>query len=118
MEYQHKERNGKHYTTFEPGNILIREEQDALDLMAICGEHDSSRMILHDSNLDPGFFDLKTRLAGNVFQKFSNYRMRCAIILPEHYIIGRFAEMVKEANRGGNIRFFQNLEQAESWISA
>lgn len=118
MEYQHKERNGKHYTAFEPGNILIREEQDALDLMAICGEHDSNRMILHDSNLDPGIFDLKTRLAGNVFQKFSNYRMRCAIVLPEHYITGRFAEMVKEANRGGDIRFFQSLQQAESWISS
>ncbi len=86
--------------------------------MAICGEHDSNNMILDHTSLDPRFFDLKTRLAGNVFQKFSNYRMRCAIVLPEHYITGRFGEMVKEANRGGDIRFFQTLEPAENWISA
>lgn len=37
-------------------------------------------LILHEKNITPKFFDLKTGIAGEILQKFSNYRMRLAIV--------------------------------------
>ena len=37
-------------------------------------------MIIHEKNITPEFFDLKNRMAGEILQKFSNYRIRLAIV--------------------------------------
>ncbi|MDD4645730.1 MAG: DUF4180 domain-containing protein [Bacteroidales bacterium] len=42
--------------------------------------HGFDRMIIHEKNITPEFFDLKNRMAGEILQKFSNYRIRLAIV--------------------------------------
>ncbi len=37
-------------------------------------------MIIREQNITPDFFDLKTGIAGKILQKFSNYRVRLAIV--------------------------------------
>ena len=116
MKHTAKERNWRKYVIFDPDQILLNEEQDAIGLMGICAEYEASRLILFAENLPPDFFDLKTRLAGMIFQKFINYRVQCAIVIPGSLIKGRFREMVIESNCGNNIRFFEDLKEAENWI--
>jgi len=53
-------------------DILINKVQDALDLMANCGYQGANRIIIHKKNLISDFFDLKTGIAGDILQKFSN----------------------------------------------
>ena len=60
--------------------ILISTAQEALDLMMEVSYQGSDCIIIQEYNLAPAFFDLKTGLAGDVLQKFSNYRMRLAIV--------------------------------------
>ena len=60
--------------------VLIKETQDALDLMADSGYQGSSRMILHEKNIIPDFFDLKTGIAGEILQKFSTYKVKLTIV--------------------------------------
>jgi hypothetical protein len=50
--------------------------QDLLDVMA--GVHGESvqSIIIYEKSLCQGFFDLKSGLAGETMQKFSNYRMK------------------------------------------
>ncbi len=64
----------------QSAKVIIKDTQDALDLMADCGYHGASRIIVYEHNLNPAFFDLKTRLAGEILQKFSNYRVRLAVV--------------------------------------
>jgi len=37
-------------------------------------------IILHEKTITPVFFDLKTGIANEILQKFSNCRMRLAIV--------------------------------------
>ena len=116
MNYQIKQKNGIFYMIAPEGELLIGDEQDAVDLIALCGEENSNRLILFADNLTQEFFDLKTRLAGAVFQKFSNYRVKCAMVIPSSLDKGKFHEMVIEVNRQQSIHFFTKLEEAEEWI--
>jgi hypothetical protein len=116
MNYQIKHKNGIPYMLALEGNLLIGDEQDAIDLIALCSEAGADRLILFADNLSQEFFDLKTRLAGAVFQKFSNYRVKCAIVISPSLDKGRFHEMLIEVNRQHAFHFFSKLEEAEDWI--
>ncbi|MGE5370749.1 MAG: DUF4180 domain-containing protein [Solirubrobacterales bacterium] len=100
----------------EPENQLV-STQYALDLVAACGEHDTQRLLIHAENLPPAFFDLKTKLAGEVLQKFVNYQIRAAAVVPpESLAKGRFREFALEANRGRQFRFFEKRQEAIDWL--
>lgn len=62
-------------------HILIKDVQSAMDLFAtIEYETGCSRMIIDKSLICEEFFDLSTRLAGEILQKFINYGKKIAII--------------------------------------
>jgi hypothetical protein len=61
--------------------ILITDVQSALDFMAtVKFEVGCNRIILNKSAICEEFFDLKTRLAGEILQKFINYQVKIAIV--------------------------------------
>jgi PadR family transcriptional regulator, regulatory protein AphA len=96
---------------------FLDHENKALDLVAACGEGGTQTLMIHAGSLTEDFFQLRTGLAGSILQKFSNYHIRVAIILkPEQVNQGRFREMVLEANRGNQFRFFYEREPAEMWL--
>jgi len=117
MDYKVVEKNGNRYIEGIKGKLIIGKEQDALDLIGICGENDTQLILLHSDNLAHDFYDLKTILAGNVLQKFVNYRMKVALVIPANQVKGRFSEMVKESNRGNFFRAFENKDQAVKWLT-
>jgi uncharacterized protein DUF4180 len=98
---------------------MIAGEQDALDWVAVCGEHEAPRLLIHAGNLSEDFFDLKTGLAGATLLKFTNYRVRVALVLPpERVTQGRFGEMAREANRrNSEFHVFTGREQALEWLA-
>ena len=60
--------------------IVINDTQEALDLMADAGYHGARSIILYEMNLKPEFFELRTGMAGGLLQKFSQYRVKLAIV--------------------------------------
>lgn len=60
--------------------IFIISPGDALDLLGTLYFQSFDKIIIHQNNLTPDFFDLKTGIAGEILQKFSNYRVRLAVI--------------------------------------
>jgi hypothetical protein len=96
----------------------IQSENDALELVASCSENQIDRLMLHGGSLNADFYKLKTGLAGAVLQKFINYHIRVAAVIPMELVNqGRFYEMVLEANRGRQFRVFQDLQTAEKWLT-
>jgi len=108
--------DSKRYIEAIPPTFIIENEQDALDIAAVCGENETSLLLLYYENLAPGFFDLRTGLAGAILQKFVMYRIRVAAVIPSENIKGRFREMVVESNRGSHFRVFERKDYAIKWL--
>jgi glutamate synthase domain-containing protein 3 len=98
--------------------MVITSVQDALDLMANCGYQGANRIIVHENNLTPAFFDLKTGVAGEILQKFSNYGVSLAIIGDFAKYPGKsLRDFIYESNKAGRINFVSTLEEAREKLS-
>ena len=68
------------------GNIKLARLNDAYKIKstqiatASADYHGASGIIAHEQNFSEAFFDLKTRIAGEMLQKYSNYGMKLAIV--------------------------------------
>ncbi len=101
---------------WSPG--VIASERDAVDLVGLCGENATDRLLLHAEALSPDFFDLSTRLAGEILLKFSNYSIRAALVANEEQTShGKFPDFMLETNRGSDFRVFAAPGSALEWLS-
>lgn len=98
----------------ESPDIVIRDVQDALDLMASVNyNHDVYKMILHQSNLTEQFFELRTGLAGKILQKYVNYSMKLAIVGDfDAYDSNSLKDFIYECNKGKQAFFLKDREDA------
>lgn len=117
MKCKAVESNGVRYVEGPYNTLLIKRESDAISLVSFCGENDTNRLLLWAANLHDDFFDLKTGLAGAVLQKFVNYGIKVAAVIPPEIVSqGRFREMALETNRGRHFRIFSEAGEAETWL--
>ncbi|GAB3235729.1 DUF4180 domain-containing protein [Algoriphagus aestuariicola] len=92
---------------------LISSTQDAVDLLGNLYYQGLDRVILHERNLAPNFFDLNNGIAGEILQKFSNYRVRLAIVGDfDKYSSKSLQDFIRESNRGRQLNFVSMLEEA------
>lgn len=117
MDYKIVESDDMKYIEILSCATPISTEQHALDLVALCGEHDTNLLVLHSAAISDDFFRLKTGVAGKVLQKFINYYVKAVAIIPnERVSTGKFKDMVIEANRGNQFRVFEEKEKAVKWL--
>jgi len=92
--------------------IEFKTVQDILDLMANMDDH-IRKVILHEHNFHPDFFNLKTGLAGDILQKFVNYSMQLAIVGDfSKYTSQSLQDFIRESNQGNHVFFCDSLESA------
>lgn len=100
------------------GSAPISSSGDILDIMGDIGYQGCSKLIVHVSDLSPDFFDLRTGLAGEILQKFSNYRMRLAIVGDFSHLTSRsWRDFIRESNRGRTVSFLPTLDDALSVLT-
>ena len=93
--------------------VVVKEVQDALDIMANAAYSGATKLILHEKNITPDFFDLKTRIAGDILQKFSNYNMPLAIVGDfSKYTSKSLRDFIYESNNGRMVNFVSSVEEA------
>ena len=93
--------------------VVVNTPQDALDLMAEAGYYGARSLILMDNHFVPEFFELKTKIAGEILQKFSNYRVKMAIIGEfEKYKSKSLKAFIGESNKGNLIFFVPDRKTA------
>lgn len=119
MDIMKTEVNGVNIATINSDEIVIKDVQSALDLMAtVQYEAECDRICLHKSLLSEQFFDLKTRLAGEILQKFINYQVKVAIIGDfSMYPSQSLQDFIYECNSGKNIFFLPTEQQAIEKLS-
>ncbi|MCR8642852.1 DUF4180 domain-containing protein [Paenibacillus sp. N1-5-1-14] len=104
----------------ESTEIVINGVQDALDLMATVNYTDEcSKLVLHKSSITEDFFDLSTKLAGEILQKYVNYQVKLAIIGDfSGYTSKSLKDFIYECNNGTQVFFLQDESTALQTLHA
>ncbi|MEJ2903677.1 DUF4180 domain-containing protein [Pedobacter panaciterrae] len=93
--------------------VLIKNPEEGLQLLADLYYQDVDRIILQEQNICTEFFDLKTGIAGEILQKFSNYRVRLAIVGDfSKYQSKSMKDFIYESNKGKQVNFVGSSEDA------
>jgi Domain of unknown function (DUF4180) len=101
--------------TASDAGISIRSFSDISDALGAC--IGAEGLILTENDLAREFFDLRSGLAGEMFQKFVNYKLRVAIVLPDPEAYGeRFGELAYEHTSHSMIRFVRSKDEAKAWL--
>ncbi|MFV0466506.1 MAG: DUF4180 domain-containing protein [Lachnospiraceae bacterium] len=100
--------------------ILVTDLQSALDLMAtIQFEYECHGMIIHKEAIIEDFFDLSSKLAGEILQKYVNYDMKIAIVGDfSKYTSKALQDFIYECNNGKDVFFASSVEEAEEFLVA
>ena len=97
---------------------FINNVQDVLDLFGELYGQYYDGIILYERNITPNFFDLQTKLAGEILQKFSNYRIRLVIVGDWSKYTSRSLEaFICESNRGKTVNFSSSPTEALKLLS-
>lgn len=98
--------------------VIIQNAEDALDLMGNVYYQGFDKMIIHQKNITPDFFDLKNKMAGEILQKFSNYRVSLAIIGDfSQFESKSLNDFIYESNKGKHVNFVASLDEALNALS-
>ena len=119
MELSYFESSGFEIAEIISGDIVIMTTQDALDIMANAQYQGASHIIIYEKQLNPDFFDLKTGLAGDILQKFSNYQMNLVIIGDfTKFKSNSLAAFIAESNRAKQVAFVADKVAALETITS
>jgi hypothetical protein len=97
-----------------PDGEKLKSEQEALDLIGEAMGQGAEVILVPVERLEDDFFQLKTRLAGQIIQKFVNYRQHLVILgdISRHVAqSSTLKDFVYEANRGTQIWFLTDLQE-------
>lgn len=98
--------------------MLIQSVGDGLDLLGNIYYQGFDKIVIYERNITPEFFDLKNKLAGEILQKFSNYRVRLAIIGDfDKFESKSVKDFIFESNKMKHINFVGNLAEALEKLS-
>ncbi|GAU80483.1 hypothetical protein BIWAKO_00369 [Bosea sp. BIWAKO-01] len=99
---------------------LLASERDIGDFLGAAWAAEAGLVVIPVARLSEDFFKLSTRLAGEVAQKFVNYRMQLAIIGD----ISRWSaeskalrDFVHEANQGHALWFLHDMNALEQRLA-
>lgn len=107
MNFEKVEANGITIAIVKEDSCVITDVQSALDLIATASYYTGSdRMVIEKTLISESFFDLKTRLAGEILQKFINYKVKVAIVGDfSTYSSKSLKDFIFECNKGKDIFF-------------
>lgn len=93
--------------------VILKTTEDGLTLLGDLYYQGYDKIILHEKNITPQFFDLKTGIAGEILQKFAQYRIPLAIVGDfSKYTSNSLRDFIFESNKGKFISFVSTREEA------
>lgn len=105
--------NDKQVAEVVSQDMLIQTAEEALDLMGSLYFQGFDKIILYQENLSPEFFDLENGMAGEILQKFSNYRMQLSIVGDfSGYTRKSVRDFIYESNQGCQVNFLSTVAEA------
>jgi hypothetical protein len=114
-EHDIREVKGKQFTVIAKGTVVINNTQEFLDTVF---NLPSSAIVLHEENLHPDFFELRTGIAGDILQKVVNYKMQLGIVGDfKKYQSKSLRDFIYESNKTNIIVFVNTVDEAITRLS-
>jgi hypothetical protein len=110
------ERNGVRVLECALDGTRVESDRDAVDLIALALEKKARLVVLPVGRLHGDFFTLSSRVAGEIVQKFVQYRLPVAIVGDIAGYLGGSSSLrafVYEANRGKDVWFVQDMAELD-----
>ncbi|MES2765797.1 MAG: DUF4180 domain-containing protein [Bacteroidota bacterium] len=105
---EHKHGENSVTEILEDGVIL----KNGQDFLSILYSSPSGKIILKKENIADEFFDLKTGIAGDIFQKASNYQAQLGIVGDFSNVESKsLRDLIYESNKSGKIIFKNSTEE-------
>lgn len=93
--------------------FMLEDEQMAGELIMNCRFSGIDKILIYDHQLPLEFFQLETRLAGNILQKFSTYDARLYIVGDyKRHMRKSLVQFIHESNKIGRVNFVLTEEEA------
>ena len=93
--------------------LLLKTTEDGLDLLGDLYYQGFDKIIIHEKNITPHFFDLKSKIAGDILQKFAQYRMPLVIIgVFSKFESKSLDDFIYESNKGRHVNFLASVAEA------
>jgi hypothetical protein len=94
-------------------DIIIKTTEDGLDLLGNLYYQDFDKIVIDEKNITPDFFDLSNGIAGEILQKFSNYRVQLTIVGDfDKFVSKSLKDFIYESNKGKQINFASSRSSA------
>ena len=92
--------------------IILTSTEDGLELLGNLYYQGFDKIIIHEKNITPEFFDLKTKIAGDILQKFAQYQMPLIIVGDfSKYKSKSLNDFIFESNKGSQVNFVSDLSR-------
>lgn len=89
---------------------ILKSTEEGLDLLGNLYYQGFDKVIIYEKNISPDFFNLKTKIAGDIFQKFAQYQMPLIIVGDfSKYKSNSLKDLIFECNKGKQINFVSDL---------
>ncbi len=105
--------NDKRIAEIISEEIILKNTEDGIDLLGNLYYQGFDKIIIYEKNIISDFFDLKTKIAGDILQKFTQYQMPLIIV-------GDFLKFnsknlnnfIFESNKGTQVNFVNSRSEA------
>ncbi|MFD9353048.1 DUF4180 domain-containing protein [Streptomyces sp. NPDC060031] len=98
----------------------IRGEGAVLDLIGDAGYQGAEWVVIPAERFDDAFFRLRSRVAGDIVQKFANYRLGLVVLgdVSRHVeSSSALRDFVRECNRGRQTWFLADVEELRARLT-
>lgn len=114
MKIEHVRDHGTDLAVVSSDEKVIVDVQSALDLvMTVKYETGAARIVIDKDLICEDFFILSTGVAGEILQKFINYRVKAAVYGDySRYTSKPLRDFIYESNRGKDFFFVATREEA------
>jgi Domain of unknown function (DUF4180) len=102
----------------EAEGVVIGTAQECLELLMDPSLEGARCIIVRREMIAPGFFDLRTGLAGDIAQKIVNYHFRLVIVGDVSDTSENFQAFMRESNSGKTLYFVSSTEEALKVLKA
>ncbi|HZQ51967.1 MAG TPA: DUF4180 domain-containing protein [Bryobacteraceae bacterium] len=114
MTVQHYDLHGSRVVELPAEGPLFESDRDAVDIIATASEYSPEFIVIPAERFGDAFFRLRTRVAGEIIQKFLTYRVRLVIVGDiSKYLTESSAlrDFVFECNSGSHVWFVSDIEE-------
>jgi len=118
---QQIEIGGTRVLLFDRSGPLLASPGDSNDFIGEAWSTSAELLAIPVERLGPDVLNLRTRVGGEIFQKFANYRLRCAIIGDISAAIegsNALRDFVRETNDGPALWFVADIDQLRVRLEA